>query len=266
MSVDLEELLNSIKEHESALIAFSGGVDSSVVAALAYRALGERAIAITLDNGLLSSDDLTHATLNAAQIGISHVIHVVDPLSCAEVRMNRPHRCYHCKKMMFGTLQKVADYYKVNTVLDGSNASDMQAYRPGMRALAEFGVCSPLIQCNKEEIRMLARTLELRSAERPSSACLLTRFPYNMDITREMIERVRRAESYMTESGITQCRVRDHAGIARVEITREELDVFMAASARITEHLINLGFAYVTLDLQWFRSGSIDSTMGTNST
>ncbi len=264
MSVALEELLNSIKKQESALIAFSGGVDSSVVAALAYRALGERAIAVTLDNGLLGADDLMHATSNAAQIGIPHVVHVIDSLSCAEVRMNRPDRCYHCKKMMFGTLRKLADYYEVNVVLDGSNASDMQAYRPGMRALVELGVRSPLIQCNKEEIRMLARTLELRSAERPSSACLLTRFPYNMDVTREMIERVRRAESYITESGVTQCRVRDHAGIARVEIVREELDMFMAASAHICEHLINLGFTYVTLDLQWFRSGSIDSTIDTS--
>ncbi|MGZ4919854.1 MAG: ATP-dependent sacrificial sulfur transferase LarE, partial [Halobacteriota archaeon] len=105
---------------------------------------------------------------------------------------------------------------------------------------------------------------KLKSAERPSTACLLTRFPYNTNVTREMIERVRRAESYITAFGITQCRVRDHAGIARIEILKEELGLFMTASAHITEGLIKLGFTYVTLDLQWFRSGSIDRALGTN--
>ncbi len=264
MSTKLDELLNGIKKQESALIAFSGGVDSSVVAALAFKALGERAIAVTMDNGLLGADDLEHAALNATQIGITHVIHAVDPLSLAEVQLNRPDRCYHCKNMMFGTLQKLADYYGVSTIMDGSNASDIQAYRPGMKALAERGVYSPLIRCNKAEIRTLARALELKSAERPSTACLLTRFPYNTNVTREMIERVGRAESYITAFGITQCRVRDHAGIARIEIRKEELDSFMAASTYITEGLITLGFTYVTLDLQWFRSGSIDRTLGTS--
>ncbi len=263
MSTDLDELLNCIKKQESALIAFSGGVDSSVVAALAYKALGERAIAVTIDNGLLGADDLKHAALNATQIGITHVIHAVDPLSLAEVQLNRLDRCYHCKKMMFGTLQKLADHYRVNAVMDGSNSSDMQAYRPGMDALVESGVYSPLIQYNKDEVRVLARTLKLRSAERPPTACLLTRFPYNTKITREMVERVRKAESCITGFGITQCRVRDHEGIARIEILKEELDSFIAASAHITGDLIKLGFTYVTLDLQWFRSGSIDRAFGT---
>ncbi|MDD1721505.1 MAG: ATP-dependent sacrificial sulfur transferase LarE [Euryarchaeota archaeon] len=264
MSTNVDELLNSIKKQESALIAFSGGVDSSVVAALAYKALGERAIAVTMDNGLLGADDLEHAALNAAQIGIMHVIHEVDPLSLVEVQLNRLDRCYHCKNMMLSMLQKLADHYGASAIMDGSNASDMQAYRPGMRALAERGVCSPLIRCNKDEIRTLARALKLKSAERPPTACLLTRFPYNTRVTREMIERVRRAESYITAFDITQCRVRDHGGIARIEILKEELDSFIAASVDITEGLIKLGFAYVTLDLQWFRSGSIDHALCTN--
>ncbi len=258
MSTTLDELLNCIKKRESALIAFSGGVDSSVVAALAHEALGGRTIAVTIDNGLLSAGDIEYAALNAAHIGIKHVIQAMDPLSLAEVRLNRPDRCYHCKNMMFAALQKLAAHYALSTIMDGSNASDIQTYRPGMQALAERGICSPLIRCNKDEIRVLARALELKSAERPSKACLLTRFPYNTKVTREMIERVRRAESYIATFGITQCRVRDHAGIARIEILEEERELFVAVSTDITKALIKLGFTYVTLDLQWFRSGSVD--------
>ncbi len=266
MSTKLDELLNSIKKQGSALVAFSGGVDSSVVAALAHKALGERAIAVTLDNGLLGADDLEHAALTAVQIGITHITHSIDPLSHAAIRLNRRDRCYHCKNMMIDSLQELADQYGVNTIMDGSNASDMQGYRPGTEACIERGVCSPLIRCDKGKIRMLANALKLTSAERPSDACLLTRFPYNTNVTRALIERVRSAEAYITTLGITQCRVRDHAGIARIEIPTDELDTFLAAAPRITDVLTKLGFAYITLDLQWFRSGSMDHVPGASAT
>jgi len=266
MSTKLKELLNRIKKQESALIAFSGGVDSSVVAALAYRALGERAIAVTVDSGLLGADDLEYATLSASHIGIEHVIHEADPLSLAEVQLNRPDRCYYCKRMMFRSLQKLADHYKIHTVMDGSNASDMQAYRPGMKALTECRVCSPLLGYSKDEVRSLARALKLKSAEKPPATCLLTRFPYNTYITPEMIKRVRRAEACITATDITQCRVRDHRGVARIEIRKEELSSFFAASTNITEELIGLGFSYVTLDTQWLRSGSMDCALDASDT
>ncbi len=260
MDTKLDVLLNSIKKRESALIAFSGGVDSSVVAALAYKVLGERAIAVTIDNGLLGAAELEYAALSAARIGITHITHDVDTLSLAEVQRNGPTRCYFCKGMMFDSLQRLADQYGMHSIMDGSNASDMQVYRPGMRALAERGIYSPLLQCDKDEVRTLARALGLPSATRPSAACLLTRFPYDTNVTHEMIERVRRAESYITARGISQCRVRDHAGVARIEVLYDELDLFMVAATDITKTLIELGFTYVTLDLQWFRSGSMDCT------
>jgi len=162
---------------------------------------------------------------------------------------------------MLSELEKLAEQYAMNVIMDGTNASDAHAYRPGMQALAEHDVYSPLMKYSKEDIRALARKLKLGTEDFASTSCLLTRFPYDTRITREMIERVKDAESYIAALGITQCRVRNHCGIARIEIHEKDLARLMAASASIVNAFIRLGFIYVTLDLQWFRSGSMDHTV-----
>jgi len=254
----LEDLCNSIKLHESALVALSGGVDSSVVAALAQRALGDNAVAVTVDNGLLGIGDVERASNVAAEIGIRHLLINANPLSLHEVRRNDPERCYHCKKFIFKRLKSIADEKHLRVLMDGTNASDLKEYRPGIKALQEFGTVSPLSHLAKEEIRELARELGLRVANAPSAACLLTRFPYHTDVTPEKLERVRKAEAVLKSFGFAQVRVRDHDGIARIEVEKKDHARVLEQAPSLSEILRKLGFTYVTLDLQGFQSGSMD--------
>ena len=255
MSFNVKELCKSIKSQGSALIALSGGVDSSVVAALAKKALGDRAVAVTIDNGLLRTGEVARASRVAAQIGIRHMLIYIDALSLPDVSANVPERCYHCKTLMFSALQSLARELALEVVIDGTTASDLEGYRPGVKALQELDVCSPLITCTKEQVREIARRLGLMVADAPSMACLLTRFPYNTDITHERLERVRKAEEVVQSLGIAQVRVRDHEGIARIEVERGDHSRLIEHAATVSETFIKLGFSYVTLDLQWFRSG-----------
>lgn len=254
----LEDLCNSIKSHESALVALSGGVDSSVVAAIAKRALGDNAVAVTVDNGLLGIGDLERASNVAADVGIRHLLIDASPLSLPEVKRNDPERCYHCKKLIFKRLKSLAEELRLRVVMDGTNASDLKEYRPGIKALQEFGTVSPLERLTKKEIRELARELGLQVANTPSSACLLTRFPYHTDITHEMLERVRKAEAIFKSFSFAQVRVRDHGGIARIEVEKEDYARVLEQAESLSEILQTLGFTYVTLDLQGFQSGSMD--------
>jgi uncharacterized protein (TIGR00268 family) len=260
MSFNVKELCESIKSQGSALIALSGGVDSSVVAALAKKALGDRAIAVTIDNGLLRTGEAARASRVAAQIGIRHTLIYIDVLSLPGVSANVPKRCYHCKTLMFSTLQSLARELALEVVIDGTTASDLEGYRPGVKALQELDVRSPLINCTKEQVIEIARMLGLTVADAPSTACLLTRFPYNTYVTHERLERVRKAEEVLQSLGIAQVRVRDHEGIARIEVERGDHSRLIEHAATVSENFIKLGFSYVTLDLQWFRSGSMDRT------
>jgi uncharacterized protein len=256
--MDLKELCNIVQSYESALIAFSGGVDSSVVAALAQRTLGDAAIAVTVDNGVLHDGEVGDAAATARAIGVKHRIIVVNPLTIPEVELSDQERCYHCKKLVFQTLRGLADELHLNAVMDGTNASDLKGYRPGLKALRELGVVSPLIEVTKEEVRNFAHELGLPNADAPSLACLLTSFPYGTAIMPQMIERVREAERALKAVGITKAKVKDHDGLARIEVDVEEAGKVIAHSSRLAETFVRLGFTYLTLDLEWFRSGSMD--------
>jgi uncharacterized protein len=174
------------------------------------------------------------------------------------VKLNDPERCYCCKKLVFGVLRGLADELNLTTVIDGTNASDLDAYRPGLKALRELGVVSPLIDLTKDEVRGFARRLDLSNADAPSVACLLTSFPYGTTITRERIERLKDAERALKAIGIAKAKIRDHNHLARIEIDRDEAEKVVAQSSMIADTFRELGFAYVTLDLQWFRSGSME--------
>ena len=254
----LDRAVASIRQCESALIAFSGGVDSSVVAALAKLALGEAAIAVTVDNGALRDGEVEHAALIAKAIGIRHLSITLNPLTVPEVNQNTPERCYYCKKLVFSALRDLADELRLNVVVDGSNASDLEGYRPGLKALRELGIVSPLLSLTKNEVRSLARRLGLSNAEAPSVACLLTSFPYGTAITEQRIERLRDAERAIKAAGIARAKVRDHNDFARIEVNKEDAQKVVTHATAITETFAQLGFAYVTLDLQWLRSGSMD--------
>jgi len=262
---DLERVVARIRQYESTLIAFSGGVDSSVVAALAKKALGDDAVAVTIDNGALRDGEIEHAAATANAIGIRHVLIALDPWNIPEVTQNDPERCYYCKKLVFSVLQGLADELSLNVVMDGTNASDLDAHRPGLKALGELDIVSPLLDFTKDEVRNFARNLGLTNADAPSAACLLTSFPYGTTITPGRVERLRDAERAVKALGIANVKIRDHDDFARIEVDREEVDKVITHASAIAEKFIGLGFAYVTLDLQWLRSGSMDIVLNKES-
>ena len=257
----MRSIENAIAKRASALIAFSGGVDSSVLAALAYRALGDKAIAVTADSQTLSPGELEDAKAIAKEIGIQHKIISYDELGEPGFANNPVDRCYYCKKGLIRELKRFASENDVKSIIEGTNISDLEGQRPGHRAVIEEEVYNPYVEfkVTKEEIREMARELGLSVADKPSMACLSSRFPYGQTITLDGLVRVGKAENYLRVHGFKVVRVRDHAGIARIEIMPDEMARFMEIRKEILTKFKELGFSYVTLDLLGFRSGSMDA-------
>ncbi len=262
MSTDdkMHSIISDLQKRDSALVALSGGVDSSVLAALAYRALGEKAIAVTADSQTFAPGELEGAKEIATEIGIRHIVISYDELGEPGFAKNPVDRCYHCKKGLIRELKKLAAIHCIETIIEGTNISDLKSHRPGHMAVVEEGIYNPFVEfkVTKEEIREMARKLGLSVADKPSMACLSSRFPYGQAITAEALRRVGEAESYLKKAGFNVVRVRDHAGIARIEIMPSEMTRFLKMREDIVSEFKRLGFSYVTLDLIGFRSGSMD--------
>ena len=264
----IKQIKKAIAKKESAIIAFSGGVDSATIAALAYEALGERALAITAESVIFPERELKTAVSTAREIGIPHQIVSFDELEKPGFAGNTRDRCYHCKKALLRTLIGIADTRGFNVVLEGTNASEIQEHRPGRKAIVEAGerVFTPFTEfrVTKDEVRQIAREIGLSVADKPSMTCLSTRFPYGQLITRNGLVRVGAAEDFLFSLGFTQLRVRDHSdrsSIACVEIMPSEFDRGLRERERIVSHFKQLGFDYVTLDIEGFRSGSMDEVL-----
>jgi uncharacterized protein (TIGR00268 family) len=252
----------ALAKREGVLVAFSGGVDSSVVAALAHDALGDDAVACTAKSETLPDAELDEARRVADEIGIRHEVVEFSELDNPDFVKNDGDRCYHCRTMRLGRMYDAARDLGIETVCDGTNASDPgEGHRPGLRAVEELEVLSPLLaqDVTKEEVRAIADTYGLSVADKPAMACLSSRIPTGLEVTEERLTRVERAESLLRDWGFTQFRVRDHDGLARIEIGRDELgralDPEFARAAN--EHLSELGFDHVTLDLDGYRTGSV---------
>ena len=259
----IELIKEAIKARGSVVVAFSGGVDSTTLAALAFEALGEKAIAVTIDSPLFPRRQLETAVKTACEIGIEHKILPFSQLSLPYFSANTLNRCYFCKKALLETLLDFVEKIGYDAVLEGTNASEIEGEnRPGYRAVMEAGekVVSPFVGLNvtKEEIRAIASNLSLSAANRPSAACLATRLPYGQPITMEALQKIEKAENYLFSLGFTQFRVRMHENIARIEIIPEEMEDAFRKREKISRHLKSIGFDYVTLDLEGFRSGSMD--------
>ena len=253
----------AIKARGSAVIAFSGGVDSTTLAALAFEALGDKALAITIDSPLFPRKQLETAVQTACEIGIPHKILTFSQLSLPYFSTNTLNRCYFCKKALLETLLEFAEKTGYEVILEGTNSSEIHGEnRPGYRAVQEAGVkvFSPFVDFNvtKEEIRKIASELFLSAANRPSAACLATRIPYGQPITVEALQKLEKAEEFLFSLGFTQFRVRMHENLARIEVIQEEFEDALRKREKISRHLKSLGFDYVTLDLEGFRSGSMD--------
>lgn len=244
-------------------VAFSGGADSSLILKLATeeaRRVGRTIHAVTFVTTLHPNTDLPIARRVAEEMGAHHVILELDEFSDEGILQNPVDRCYRCKKMLFQTLQEYAADQGLKAILDGTNHDDLSVYRPGLKALAELGIRSPLAEAGftKADVRALARQLGISVSDRPSAPCLATRLPYGTRIQRELLDRIEAGEAYLVNQGFAVVRLRFHGDILRIEIPREDFQRFLDLSPLIIAKLHELRFLYLTLDLEGFRTGSMD--------
>lgn len=261
-SVKLEALRAWFGAVPRVVVAYSGGTDSSLVAAVAARTLGERAVAVTAVSASLPHGELEAARRVAREIGVAHRIVRTRETQDEAYLENGTDRCYHCKTELYDVLGRVAEEAGGATVVSGANVDDLGDYRPGLRAAEEHGVRHPLVEVgfSKADVRQAARAIGVRNWDKPASACLSSRIAFGMRISVAELSKVGRAERALKELGFGQCRVRVHGDVARVEVELAELPRLAAPGVRdrVVEALRGLGYRYVTLDLEGFRSGSMN--------
>ena len=258
-----EALLAAVRQLESCAVAFSGGVDSAVVAKAAAIALGEAAVAVTGTSASLAAGELEAAEELARLIGIRHVVIPTDELEKSDYLKNAPDRCYHCKTELYTQLERLLPTLGVKAIVNGANADDLGDYRPGMQAASEHRIHSPLADCGiaKSDVRELAAGWGLPVWDKPATPCLSSRIAYGEEVTPERLAMIDRAEQFLRSRGLVNLRVRYHRGdLARIEVPPAELPRLASDDFRreLTAELRQLGFKFVTLVLEGFRSGSLN--------
>ena len=255
----LDRLREYLSNFDKLCVAYSGGVDSDLLMNVAYEVLKDNAIAVIGDGVMLSRKDLEDAENLARKTGIKYYVVKVDVFSVNEFKFNDKKRCYYCKKNIMGEIIKKANELGFNTIADGKNSDDGKVYRPGAQAARELGIVSPLYEAGmtKQDIRQAARELGLETWNKPSNSCLATRFPYDTELTAENFAKVEGAELLIAQKGIPSGRVRLHGDIARIEVPEDRFNELIS-DKKLIENIKNVGFRYVTLDLEGFRSGSMD--------
>lgn len=261
----LAQLKALLKKLGSVVVAFSGGVDSTFLLKVAQEVLRDKVLAVTIDSNSFAKKELREANVFCEQQGIVQEVCKFNELDVEGFCQNPPNRCYICKKALFQNLLEIAEERKIAFVVEGSNIDDEGDYRPGMQAVKELGICSPLreVGLTKQEIRELSRNYGLAVWNKPSSACLSSRFAYGEQITREKLKMVEQAEQFLQDLGFTQVRVRVHGSLARIEVLLEEIPQLMLQDnrKRIAEKLKEYGFSYVTMDLCGYRIGSMNESL-----
>lgn len=264
-----DRLVEKLNSFERVAVAFSGGVDSTVVAQAAFEALGDKAIAVTAVSDSLASGELEEAQALAKQIGIRHRVIRTDEFADPNYLKNNPDRCYFCKSELYGRLSGLLHHLDADVIVSGANTDDAGDHRPGMRAAAENHVRHPLQECglSKADVRELAKAWGLPTWDKPATPCLSSRIAYGEEVTPDRVHMIDDAEKWLRSKGLRVCRVRYHKGdLARVELPIDDLPTF--ASPEVRQELVKvfreIGFTYVTLDLEGFRSGSNNAVVPTD--
>ncbi len=256
-------LIKYLKEKQKIAVAFSGGVDSAFLLAASKEAIGDKVLAVTVKTSYIPDFEIEDAKAFVNALNIRHKI-IKLPIP-PEIIQNPPDRCYLCKTKIFTSIKEIAAAEGISIVADGSNKDDLSDYRPGMKALRELDVISPLLECGitKQEIRKYSQDLNLPTWDKPALACLLTRIPYNTTIDIESLKRIAHAENYIRSEGLALVRVRDHGNIARIETSPDEMRRLLLTGIheKIVRNLKNIGYEYITLDLEGYRTGSFNETL-----
>ena len=256
-----DQLLQCIESFGSCAVAFSGGVDSTVVAKAAQIALGKRALAVTGVSASLASGELAEASEMAKQIGIRHIVIKTQELENPDYTANSPRRCFHCKSELYTQMHQKLDEWQVASIVNGANLDDRGDYRPGLEAANDWNVRSPLAECGlgKEIVRQLAEHWKLPIWNKPATPCLSSRVAYGQEVTPERLAMIDRAERFLRQDGYGTVRVRYHAGdLARIEVPHDRIEQLsdVGERERVIAELQKIGFRYICLDLEGFRSGS----------
>lgn len=259
-----QQLFYLLSQMGPLVVAYSGGVDSSLLCAFGHKALGDRLLAVTVRSPVEAPGDCEAAVDFAREVGFPQRVVDFDDLANPKFVANPPDRCYHCKFARFQAIKKLAAEYGAVNVAEGSNADDLGDYRPGSRAVTELGIRSPLAEVGlkKAEIRALARAMDLSIWDRPSGPCLATRFPYETPVTRQGLRQIAQGETFLSGKGFQPARVRHYGKTARLEVSPQAVERLVTERQDILIFFKNIGFTYVVVDLEGYRSGSMNEVLG----